>query len=84
MRWIYNWFVQDYYSGEMIRLSVSNLETLENIWIKHMRRKLMQSIKEVEVKILKQWMSLKESNKVMNCLQKQHDYTIFQWEAIKN
>ena len=43
MRWIYNWFVHtDYYSGEMIRFwfRVSNLERLENIWIKHMRRKL--------------------------------------------
>ncbi len=43
MRWIYNWFVHtDYYSGEMIRFwfRISSLERLENIWIKHMRRKL--------------------------------------------
>ena len=43
MKWIYNWFIHtDYYSGEMIRywFRVSKLEKLENIWIKHMRRKL--------------------------------------------
>ena len=43
MKWIYNWFIHtDYHSGEMIRfyLRISGLQRIENIWIKHMKRKL--------------------------------------------
>jgi hypothetical protein len=43
MRWLYNWFVHtDYHSGEMIGFyfRVHGLYRLQNIWKKHMKRKL--------------------------------------------
>ena len=43
VRWLYNWFVKkDYHSGQMIGFyfRVQGLYRLENIWKKHMQRKL--------------------------------------------